>query len=201
MTITWYGHSCFLLKSEDGSVVFDPYGDGTVPGYGNLNLKADMVICSHEHHDHNNRNAVILSGNKCNLTVDRIETYHDECKGAKRGSNVISIVKAEGLRVVHLGDLGCELEKEQIKELYGADVLMVPIGGFFTIDSIQALKLVDSVKPKITIPMHYRDEKHGYDVISTADDFIKNCSNPVHYGNSIEISKDMEKQTAILTAE
>ena len=201
MKIIWHGHSCFTVETEKGSVVLDPYGDGSVPGFGPLRLSADAVLCSHEHGDHNHRASVSLSGRPCGIEVSTIDSWHDDAQGKKRGANTIHILKAEGLAAAHLGDLGCMLEPEQTKELQGLDALMIPIGGFYTIDAKQALEIVTILKPRVVIPMHYRDDTHGYDVIATAEEFRRGCFNPIDYpDNTFLLTKDTTPQTAFLRA-
>lgn len=200
MKIIWHGHSCFSLDTDEGRIVLDPYADGKVTGYPPLRLSADMVLCSHEHDDHNFRDGVSLSGNSCNVVIQKIDTWHDDVFGAKRGKNIIHVLRAEKMRVAHLGDLGCMLSDEQINELHGVDVLLIPIGGFYTIDSSQALELTEKLEPRITIPMHYRFGKHGYDVLSTSEQFHTQCLNPVDYqNNSLTVDLDTPAQTAFLT--
>lgn len=200
MKLTWYGHSCFLIETGDTSLVLDPYGDGSVPGFGPLRLKADAVLCSHEHTDHSARHCVELSGNPCHVRVEKIATWHDEVQGAKRGPNTVHIVFSEGLKIVHLGDLGCALTEAQITALKAPDALLIPVGGFYTIDTEQALAIAGQLEPRVVIPMHYRDQTHGYSVISTADAFRAACRNPVDYpGNSLELTEETEAQTAFLT--
>lgn len=198
MKITWYGHSCFKVETEAGSVVFDPYSDGSVPGYGALRLKADMVLCSHTHNDHGNRGAVELSGREAKIQVEKVNVYHDDVKGAKRGLNTIHIIQAEGMRIAHLGDIGCDIDDEQTKILYGVDVLMIPIGGFYTINAQQALEIINLLQPRVVIPMHYRDDKHGYDVISTSDEFRVGCRNPKICGSQITVDKNTAPYTALM---
>ena len=135
MKLIWNGHSCFTLATEAGTLVIDPYEDGSVPGLSPLHLKADAVYCSHEHRDHGNRAAVALSGKPCAVEVEELATWHDEVQGAKRGPNTMRIFSAEGLRVAHLGDLGCGLTPEQAEALSGLDALLIPVGGFYTIDA------------------------------------------------------------------
>ena len=199
MEIIWNGHSCFTVKTRQGSVVLDPYEDGRVPGYGPLRLEADLVLCSHEHGDHNCRAAVKLSGKPCELKVTEIASWHDDVCGAKRGPNTIHVIEAEGMKLVHLGDLGTGLDADQIRALAGADVLMIPIGGFYTIDSDQALEIVSQLRPRIIVPMHFRRGAQGYDVISTADAFLAKCPNPVEYpANSLTVDRETPAQTAVL---
>ena len=199
MKLIWNGHSCFTLATEAGTLVIDPYEDGSVPGLSPLHLEADAVYCSHEHRDHGNRAAVALSGKPCAVEVEELATWHDEVQGAKRGPNTMRIFSAEGLRVAHLGDLGCGLTPEQAEALSGLDALLIPVGGFYTIDAKQAKALIDQIEPRVTIPMHYRGEAFGYDVIGTLDEFTDLCDCVVEYaGNSIELNGEMLQQVAVL---
>lgn len=201
MEIIWNGHSCFTVKTGEGSVVLDPFADGKVPGFGPLRLEADMVLCSHEHGDHNYRKAVKLSGKPSSLKITEIASWHDDACGAKRGPNTIHVIEAEGMRLVHLGDLGTALNAEQIAALSKPDVLLIPIGGYYTIDSRQALEIVAQLQPRVTIPMHFRRGAQGFDVISTADTFLAECPNPVEYpANSLTVDRDTPAQTAVLYA-
>ena len=117
MRLIWNGHSCFTLETAGGTVVVDPYLDGSVPGLAPIRLRADAVYCSHDHRDHGARELVALTGEKPDVAVESIHTWHDDQQGAQRGPNTIHIFQAEGLRVAHLGDLGCELEPEQLEAL------------------------------------------------------------------------------------
>ena len=170
MKLIWNGHSCFTLATEAGTLVIDPYEDGSVPGLSPLHLEADAVYCSHEHRDHGNRAAVALSGKPCAVEVEELATWHDEVQGAKRGPNTMRIFSAEGLRVAHLGDLGCGLTPEQAEALSGLDALLIPVGGFYTIDAGQAKAVVDQLKPRVVVPMHYRGKDFGYEVIGPVED-------------------------------
>ena len=143
---------------------------------------------------------VALTGKPCHVQVEKIATFHDEVCGAKRGANVIHILSAEGLRVIHCGDLGCELEPEQLDRMKDADALLVPVGGFYTIDAAQARKLVEQVKPRVVVPMHYRGDTFGYEVLARVDDYLALCSDVVRYeGNVLELTKDTPAQTTVLT--
>ena len=202
MKITWYGHSCFKAETDQGSVVFDPYQDGRVPGYAPLprNLSADAVLCSHQHGDHNAAELVTLSGKTPSFTVQELHTFHDEVKGEKRGEDIIRIISAEGMRLAHMGDIGCELTEEQLKALYGVDVLLIPVGGFYTIDAAQAKEMANAINARVVVPMHYRSGQLGYEVIATLDDFTARCNDVVTYdANSVEVTPDTPKQTAVLT--
>ena len=105
MKLTWYGHSCFLLESAEGSAVFDPYSPGSVPGLALPELRADAVICSHGHSDHNYARGVTLTGRIPAFGLRQLHVFHDGEGGKLRGENTVTLVEAEGLRVVHLGDL------------------------------------------------------------------------------------------------
>ena len=200
MKITWEGHSCFKVETEQGSVVFDPYQNGSVPGLGDLDLTADLVLCSHEHGDHNARERVSLTGKKPSFTVEVLDCFHDEVKGAKRGKNKIYCIEAEGMRIVHMGDLGHQLE--DVSFIQNCDVCMVPIGGFYTIDAATAKSIMDKVNPRIIVPMHYRSDKFGFDVIGTLDAFTKYYDNVVVYNSSsVEVTKDTKPQVMVLTPE
>lgn len=172
MKLTWNGHACFTLETEQGSVVFDPYSPGSVPGFVLPELTADAVICSHGHGDHSYTEGVGLSGKKPSFRVSQIECFHDEVKGKKRGTNLITVIEAEGKRIAHFGDLGHQLSKNQLEELGSIDIAMLPVGGFYTIDAREAKRVCDAVSPKTVIPMHYRGESFGYDVLGTVEPFL-----------------------------
>lgn len=180
MKITWYGHSCFMLESNAGTLVFDPYSDGSVPGWTLPQLTADAVLCSHGHSDHGGTEKVTLSGKPSGYAVETVESFHDDVMGAKRGKNTINIVSAEGVRVVHIGDLGHDLDGGQLAAIGKPDVLLIPVGGFFTIDAAQAHAIADKIGARITVPMHYRGEGFGYDVIGPLSDYTDLCDDAVY---------------------
>lgn len=199
MKLTWNGHSCYTVQTAQGTLVLDPYQDNYVPGLGALDVTADRVLCSHGHGDHGAAEVVKLTGKDCGVEVEQIHTFHDEVRGAKRGKNIIHILHAEGLRLAHCGDLGCELEPEQLDRLRGVDVLLVPVGGFYTIDAAQAAKLVQAVQPRIVVPMHYKGEGFGFEPIAPVDDFLALRGDVVrHEGSVLDITADTPAQTAVL---
>lgn len=196
MKLTWLGHACFKLESIDGTIIFDPFKDHSVPGLKEIRESADLVLCSHEHDDHHGLECVTQTGNKTSFVIHTINSYHDDKEGALRGKNIIQIVETEGMKVVHLGDIGCDFETSSINN---CDVLLIPIGGYYTIDTQMALKFIDKIKPRVTIPMHYRSDSFGYPVLSTIDEFLNKASNVVNYdSNTITIDSFTSKQTAIL---
>lgn len=202
MTITYYGHSCFTLESQGYVIALDPY-DEHVPGYKPLELKASAVYCSHGHGDHCAIDKVQLvpGGESDPFDIVEIETYHDDQEGELRGMNMMRVFEAEGLKVAHLGDLGCSLEPEEIEELKDLDALLIPVGGHYTIDAIQAKAIVDQLKPRVVIPMHYRTGSKGFDVIADVQDFLDLCDNVrVANGNSLNLDKDTPEGTVVLTS-
>lgn len=172
MKIIWHGHSCFTIETAQGSVVIDPFSDNYVPGCGVIRPNADAVFCSHGHADHGCAEVVTLTGNAHTVNVETIPSWHDEVQGAKRGTNLIHIFSAEGMKLVHLGDLGCPLNEEQAAALKNPDVLFLPVGGFYTIDAEQAKAAADLLSPRIIVPMHYKGEGFGYEVLASVDDFL-----------------------------
>lgn len=171
MKITWCGHSCFLVETREGSAVLDPYAPGSVPGLSLPALTADLVLSSHGHRDHGFARGVRLSGKTPGFSVKTIPCFHDDKGGSLRGENLIRVLESEGLRVAHLGDLGHPLSKEQLAELGGLDVLLIPVGGHYTIGPEAAAALAKAVGARITVPMHYRGAGFGYDVIGPVEDF------------------------------
>ena len=200
MIIQWNGHSCFTLETAQGTVVLDPYAPGSVPGLSLPKLRADAVLCSHGHADHGYVQGVELSGRPCAVEIRVLPCFHDEVQGAKRGQNKIHILSAEGMRIAHLGDLGHDPDPEQLDQLRGADVLMIPVGGFYTIDARQAHRIATELCPRIVLPMHYRGDDFGYEVLSPVGDFLALTQGPVerYPGSSLEVTKDTPAQTAVL---
>ena len=141
MYITWLGHSCFRLESAGYGLVIDPYR--VVAGYPPLRVEANAVYISHHHFDHDCLEAVtLLPGGENPFAVETFSTFHDDCQGALRGDNTVHIFRAEGMTVVHLGDLGCALTAAQEEKISGCDALMLPVGGTYTIDAAAAAELV-----------------------------------------------------------
>jgi len=202
--ITWLGHSCFRINFNGYHVVIDPYKANSVPGLKLAQQSANAVYCSHEHSDHSDREAVLLISEKHPIPyqISTVQTAHDAVGGAERGMNLIHIFDYDGLRIAHFGDIGSPLTADQLKKLGRVDIAMIPIGGHFTIDAKQACELADLLKPIVFIPMHYRSDHFGYGAIGTLDDFLAICPNAVHYNsNTITVSREMPKQTAILQYE
>lgn len=203
MKITWIGHSCFKIESKGYTVILDPYADGSVEGLGPVREEADLVLCSHEHGDHNGRSCITLrKGADSPFTIEKIETYHDDKKGIKRGPNTIHILDDGECRVAHFGDLGCALTPEQADKLRDLDVALIPVGGFFTIDAGQARKLAEELRPGIVVPMHFRSGSFGFDVLDTVEAYTALCSQvQTVSGSVLEITEGQktEDRTVVLT--
>ncbi len=201
ITLKWHGHSCFSVTADDYTIVLDPFADGSVPGLPNLELHANCVLCSHQHSDHGCTDVVTVTEQENSpFRVLKIDTFHDDEQGAKRGPNRIHILEACGMRIVHFGDLGCMLTSEQIDLLKKADVVMIPVGGFYTIDADQAKEIVSILGPNVVIPMHYRSDSFGYPVIGRLEEFTKYYNNIVTYeSNTLVLDDDTKAQTAVLS--
>lgn len=199
MTVTWLGHACFALEHEGYRIVTDPWRE--VPGFGEMKTEANAVYCSHGHYDHAATETVtIISGGTSPFTVTEIPTFHDEVQGAKRGENTIRMFEASGIRVAHLGDLGHPLSEAQLAPLRGVDVLLIPIGGVYTMDPFEAKQLADAVGAAVTVPMHYRRGELGFDNIADVEDFLSRFDSRAViriHGNSF-CPKDFQQGTVLL---
>jgi L-ascorbate metabolism protein UlaG (beta-lactamase superfamily) len=207
MKLRWFGHSCFLLTADDGiKLLMDPYNEmvGKLPA-----IEADIVTVSHQHGDHNNVKAVqgqpvimdkpgTFYGN--GIEISGVETAHDEAGGSKRGKSIIFSVTMDGIRFCHCGDLGHLLTPEQLKAIGKADVLLIPVGRFFTIDAETAAQVVGQIKPAVTIPMHYNTGNVNLP-IKDAEPFIKAMGGKAHRisGREIELKQsDLPKYTGVV---
>ncbi|MDD1741152.1 MAG: MBL fold metallo-hydrolase [Methanothrix sp.] len=181
MKVTWLGHSCFLLQGEEGiTILLDPFFEDSV-GYPLPKLKADMVMISHDHTDHNNAsaggsNSQVIFGpgeySRLGLEIRGIRSFHDQKKGRLRGENTIFCFELEGIRICHLGDLGHILSPSQISEIGPVDLLFLPVGGRYTIDSKGADEVMRQIHPALVVPMHYRTGKLGFE-LDGVDEFLK----------------------------
>jgi L-ascorbate metabolism protein UlaG (beta-lactamase superfamily) len=208
MEITWLGHSCFLLKDSKGrKLLTDPY-DNSI-GYPQINESVDVVTVSHQHFDHNytselpgTPNIVNECGffNVCDIPIVGLPSYHDEVKGSKRGDNTIYVVEMDDFRICHLGDLGHHLSADDIGQLGEIDVLLIPVGGNYTIDGKQAAEVARSIKPRIIIPMHYKTPALSFP-LNGVEDFItsmKNAEKVENYTLSLDEKPEDYNQVKIL---
>lgn len=176
------GHAEFLIETESGvRIVTDPYDAGC--GYPVRKVTADVALVSHHHHDHDavenlkgNPRIIDEAGSytpETDVRITAISGFHDDAGGTKRGKTLMFLMETEGLRIVHLGDLGCGLTPEQAEILKNPDILMIPVGGYFTIDSRQAKEIAGQLKARIILPMHYRTEYNSDWPIEGPEAFLK----------------------------
>jgi L-ascorbate metabolism protein UlaG (beta-lactamase superfamily) len=185
MKIKWFGHSAFGITTGQGvKIIIDPYESGAFGGaltYGRIAEEADMVLTSHGHGDHNytkdiKGKFVLIEGAGAyeakGVHIKATPSYHDASKGSERGKNLLFVIEADGLRVAHFGDLGYILSKEEVNGIGRVDVLLLPVGGYYTIDPKEAVAVMEAVKPAITIPMHYKTPKCDFP-IAPVEEFTK----------------------------
>ena len=176
MKLEWIGHACFRLTALDGTVVItDPYDESV--GIRMLPLEADLITMSHEHHDHNETGMIVgkplvVHGTQAaqagNVSVSAVSSWHDDAQGAKRGPNAIRIFDIDGLKVVHMGDQGCMPDENVLAAIANADVMMIPVGGTYTVDAQGARAIVERAKPACVIPMHVKTKHCPYPIASVA---------------------------------
>lgn len=168
--ITYFGHSCFQVTCNNKSILFDPYADNNVPGLKlPRNISVSNVYCSHEHADHNAKDLVhALHTQPFPITL--LTVPHDDANGLKRGFSNITFANVDGTIIAHLGDIGCLPTEDEYAQLKQADVILIPCGGYYTIDAKQAQKIIDFCNPKLTILMHYKDGDIGYEVLQDIKD-------------------------------
>ncbi len=198
MEITHLGHSCFLLKTKTARVVCDPFGKSV--GFKQAKINADIVTISHDHDDHNDLSFVVGEPMIINgpgeyeikgVSITGIACFHDEKKGKDRGKNIIYVFDVDELRVAHLGDLGHKLSDKELEIMDGVDVLMVPIGGEFTINSKIAKEVIKQVSPSVVVPMHYKTKEHNkkFSKLTTLKDFTKEMEIEAKKEKKLKIKK------------
>ncbi|HXY74519.1 MAG TPA: MBL fold metallo-hydrolase [Dehalococcoidales bacterium] len=186
MKVKWLGHSAFLLTSEKGvRIITDPYKSVGEIKYGAIKEPADVVTVSHEHFDHNNAAAVpgnpeVFRGPASReikgIKFTVIAAFHDNEHGKLRSTNMIVCMDLDGMRLCHLGDLGHLLTEAQIAQAGKIDILFIPVGGFYTIDATVATKVIESLRPKVAIPMHFKNERHSFP-LAPVSEFLKEKNN------------------------
>jgi len=184
MEIKYLGHASFLIKTKTARIVTDPY-DSQMVGLKFPKVEAEIITVSHGHQDHNRVD--LVGGNptvfdwpgefeKMGVRIFGFKTYHDKEKGAKRGENIIFKIEAEGISMVHCGDLGLVPDDDFLEKLGEVDIFLVPVGGFYTIDASEAYELVKKIEPRIIIPMHYNHQKLNQNVfgnLTPVEEFTK----------------------------
>lgn len=181
MKIEWLGHACFLITSKDGvRIITDPYATGGGLKYAPINETADVVTVSHDHGDHNNVSAVqggpeVIKGvgtrTARGIEFTGIATHHDASQGQQRGANTVFCFAVDEMKLCHLGDLGHMLSREQVADIGAVDILLIPVGGFYTIDASVASEICGRLQPKVAIPMHFRTPRCDFP-IADAEAFL-----------------------------
>jgi len=209
MKLKWYGHAAFLITSDQGTkIITDPYEPGGFGGaiaYGPIPDQADIVLVSHDHADHNYVQGLkgkpqidkgVGSHKVKNVEFKGVAAYHDGQKGSERGQNTIFCFTVDGARVCHLGDLGHVLSEQEAKQVGPVDVLLMPVGGVYTIDPSQATQTAQKLSPKIIIPMHYKTPRCGFPLAPVEDFTAGKAGVKTVKGSEVEIRKEKFPQAS-----
>ena len=175
MKLTYFGHACFALQLEDVTLVIDPFDESV--RYAPCTQSCDAALVSHDHFDHNH--TASLTGDFVTIAsagsfqqgkvhITALPCYHDKHQGALRGKNLIFIMEGEGLRIAHLGDLGHMPDEALAQSLRDLDLMLIPIGGTYTIDTPEAEELIRRLNPRCAVAMHYRTEDYDCDMATSA---------------------------------
>lgn len=198
MKIQYLGHASFRLISDLGTtIVCDPY-NGEMVGFDMARVRCDVVTVSHHHDDHDCMDNIIGSpavidceGQCCadDVAITSVITYHDDAKGSKRGKTLVFCFLIDGLKVVHMGDVGF-FDEKIVERIVNCDVLLLPVGGVFTVDAVCAKKYVDSANPKIVIPMHYKSDGHCFQIdgVNKFTDMFSKCDVEYSVNDSMTLS-------------
>jgi len=200
--IEWLGHSSFKVIYNEYQIVIDPFTDNIIPGLKGVKEEAHLVLCSHEHRDHNARECVTLLPPTINpFKIIELDSYHDNNHGLDRGKNKIVILQNDSIKLVHLGDIGCIPEVDMLEKMHQPDVLFVPIGGHYTLNREDIVRLIQMIQPKVIVPMHYKSNDFGPNVIGTLDEFKQLIDVPVVNYNSMsfDYTSDMKNHIAVLS--
>jgi L-ascorbate metabolism protein UlaG (beta-lactamase superfamily) len=210
MEITWYGHACFRLHRRGGpTIITDPYDDSV--GYVLPRLRAEIVTISHDHGDHNHLEGVRGSPRVFNapgeyevqgIFITGIPTYHDDKQGQERGRNTVFVFDFDGVTICHLGDLGEPLSQSQAEAMGNVDVLLVPVGGVYTINASRAGEVVSLLEPRLVIPMHYKTKALNLS-LSSEDPFLKEMgAEDVVPRESLSVTKtNLPEETEVVVLE
>ncbi len=203
MKIKWYGHASFLLTSDTGTkIITDPYEPGGFGGaiaYGPIPDEADIVLISHDHADHNHVRGLrgkpqVIKGNGSHkaksMEFKGIAAFHDGRKGSERGENTIFCFTLDGVSICHLGDLGHVLSEQEAGQIGPVDVLLMPVGGVYTIDPAQATQTAQRIDPKILIPMHYKTPHCDFPLAKVEDFTSGKAGVRTIKGSEVEIKKE-----------
>jgi L-ascorbate metabolism protein UlaG (beta-lactamase superfamily) len=200
MDITYLGHSSFKIKGRSGSVVTDPF-DPKMVGIKYAGVEGDIVTISHHHDDHDKSELVKNCGKVIDgpgeyeingISIIGVPSYHDDKKGEERGKNTIYVFEVDDLRICHLGDLGHKLSDSQIEAIGDIDILMIPVGGVYTVSTSTAVEIVQEIEPSIIIPMHFKDQStsEGLSKLSPVEPFLKEMGLTVEKLPKLSVKKE-----------
>ena len=201
MEISFLGHSSFRIKGKKAILVTDPY-DPSMVGFKYSGVSGDLVTISHQHGDHNQSQLVkgvqrVIDGpgeyEIMGVSVIGLSSFHDNKKGELRGKNTIYVIEMDGLRIAHLGDLGHQLREKDLVVMGSIDILMIPVGGEYTIGPAQAVEVARAIEAKIVIPMHYQMkglDKKTFGKLTTADHFTSDLGLQVEKLEKLVIKKE-----------
>jgi len=193
MKIEWYGQAAFLITSDSGArIITDPYTPGGFGlNYTDIGESADIVTISHDHADHSNvggiqGNPEVVRGSTevKGIKINAVATAHDDSGGSQRGGNNVYCFEVDGVKVCHLGDLGHMLSGEQAAAIGKVDILLIPVGGNFTIDAKVATEVANKLSPKVIIPMHYKNERCPTFPVAGVEEFLEGKDNVVRSDES-----------------
>ncbi len=224
MEIKYLGHSSFLIKTKTAKIVTDPF-DPDIVGIKFPKTEADIITVSHQHKDHNHlKNITGINGiepliinmagefEKMSVRIFGFQSFHDKTQGSERGENILYKFEAEGISVLHCGDLGMVPEESFLELIGEVDILMVPVGGFYTIDSEEAVQLVKKVEPSVVIPMHYYNpafaktsagEQKNFDQLTAVNEFTKKfgIENLVPIPKLVYKKEEIEQEMKVIVLE
>ena len=210
MDIKYLGHSSFLIKTKTAKIVTDPF-DPEMVGLKFPKTEADVVTISHNHKDHNQfKNVSGINGvnpliidmpgefEKMGVRIFGFQTFHDKTQGAERGENILYKFESEGISVLHCGDLGVIPEESFLETIGEVDILMIPVGGIYTIDAEEAVSLVKKIEPSIVIPMHYGSGK-----LAHVSEFTKKfgLDNPIPLPKLVYKKEEIEQEMKVVVLE
>ena len=218
MEIKYLGHASFLIKTKTAKIITDPF-DSDMVGFKFSKTEADVVTVSHGHKDHNQvKNVSGINGadpliidmpgefEKMGVRIFGFQSFHDKTQGTERGENILYKFESEGISVLHCGDLGVVPEESFLELIGEVDILMVPTGGFYTIDSEEAFQLVKRVEPAIVIPMHYNHSKlnqKNFGQLVGVGEFTKKfgLDNPVTQPKLVYKKEEIEQEMKVVVLE
>ncbi|MFW6266653.1 MAG: MBL fold metallo-hydrolase [Halanaerobiales bacterium] len=198
MKFKWWGHSCFLLTLDNGrEILTDPY-DNSLP-YQQMTDKPDIVTSSHDHFDHNAVKRVPgkfkvvddVEGYKDDIvSINGIHTYHDHSEGKERGDNIIFLINSGDITITHMGDTGHLPSQQKLQKLKETNILLIPVGGYYTIDADEAYEIAEAVNPDVIIPMHFKTDILDFPITGVENFIAKYDSDMVERVGDAEVEFD-----------